>query len=553
MELADATRDGKHRVMNTFADMGLSDPLARAIAELGYEEPTPIQQQAIQVLLEGHDLIGQAQTGTGKTAAFALPMLERIRPDGTKPQGLVLAPTRELAIQDAEMIHSLGRYTGVRTIPIYGGQPIERQLRVLRRGVDIVVGTPGRIMDHLRRGTLVLDQTCVVVLDEADEMLDMGFIEDIEFILEQLPPGRQTALFSATIPRRIADLAKKYLRDPRQVSVSRDKLTVPQIRQVYYEVLGRAKFDALTRILDVEMPSSAIIFTRTKRDASELAEQLAGLGYVAEPIHGDLSQSERDRVMRRFREGLVELLVATDVAARGLDIPAVSHVINYDVPVDPEAYVHRIGRTGRAGRAGEAITLVTPRERGALRVIDRLTKGKLKPARLPSAADVAARRREALKETLRSVLEEQELQPYLLVVEELSADYDVTEIAAAALKLTGDLEARRDGDGASERAHAEDLEDGLSTEPGMVKLFLNLGRRDGLRPNDVVGAIANEARIPGRVIGAIDIYDEFSFVQVPKKDSQKVVSALQRTSLRGKRVNVEVARPRAGQARSRSA
>jgi ATP-dependent RNA helicase DeaD len=399
-------------------------------------------------------------------------------------------------------------------------------------------------MDHMRRGTLALEDVCMVVLDEADEMLDMGFLEDIEFILEQVPAERQTALFSATIPPRIADLARRYLRDPRQVSVSRDKLTVPQIQQVYYEVLGRDKFDALTRILDVETPSSAIVFTRTKRDAAELSEQLAGLGYVAEPIHGDLSQAERDRVMRRFREGVVELLVATDVAARGLDIPAVSHVINYDVPMDPEAYVHRIGRTGRAGRAGEAITLVTPRERGALRVIDRLTKGKLKPGRLPSAADVATRRREALKATLRSVLETPDLQPYLLVVEELSAEYDLAELAAAALKLSGDLEVRRDSDGARERAHAEDLEDGLDAEPGMVKLFVNLGRDDGLRPNDVVGAIANEARIPGRSIGAIDIYDEFSFVQVPKKVSRKVITALQRTSLRGKRVNVEVARPR---------
>ena len=528
----------------TFADMGLSDAISRAIADLGYEEPTPIQQQAISLLMEGHDVIGQAQTGTGKTAAFGIPLLERIRPDGKHPQGLVLAPTRELAIQDAEAIHSLGRHTDVQVIPIYGGQPIERQLRLLRRGTDIVVGTPGRVMDHVRRGTLVLDGVRLVVLDEADEMLDMGFLEDIELILDQLPDERQTALFSATIPARIAALARRYLREPRQVSVSREKLAVPQIRQVSYEVLGRSKLDALTRILDVEMPTSAIIFTRTRRDAAELADHLAGLGYQAEPIHGDLSQSERDRVMRRFREGLIELLVATDVAARGLDIPEVSHVINYDVPADPEAYIHRIGRTGRAGRKGEAITLVTPRERGALRLIERLTGRKLTPAGLPTAADVAARRREALKATLRSVLAGPDLQPYLLVVEELAADYDIAEVAAAALKLTGDLEVKRAKDGTRERSAADGpLEDGLTSEPGMAKLFLSLGRADGLRPSDVVGAIASQAGISGQAIGAIDIYDAFAFVQVPKKYASKVIAALQRATLCGQRVNVEVARP----------
>lgn len=529
--------------MVTFVEMGMSEPIARVIAELGYEEPTPIQEQAIPLLRAGHDVVGQAQTGTGKTAAFGIPLLERIRPGGTRPQALVLAPTRELAIQDAEAIHGLGRYLDVRITPIYGGQPIERQLRVLRRGVDIVVGTPGRVMDHIRRGTLALEDVRTVVLDEADEMLNLGFAEDVEFILEQVPAQRQTALFSATIPPRIAALTRRYLRDPRRVSVSHERVAVPQIRQLYYEVLNQNKVDALTRILDVEMPKSAIIFARTKRECADLAEHLVGLGYMAEPIHGDLSQNERDRVMRRFREGSVELLVATDVAARGLDIPEVSHVINYDVPAGPDAYVHRIGRTGRAGRAGEAITLVTPRERGILRLIERLTGRKLKPARLPTAADVAARRREALKATVRSVLESPDLEPYLLLVEELSTEYDVAELAAAALKLSGDLEARRDG--ARERTAAENLpEDGLSSEPGMVKLFINLGRVHGLRPTDVVGAIANEARIPGRSIGAIDIYDEFTYVQVPKKDGQKVVSALQRTELRGHRANVEIARPR---------
>src|SRR5579875_1310528 len=512
----------------TFAELGLSAPLLRAVAELGYEEPTPIQQQAIGPLLAGRDLVGQAQTGTGKTAAFALPMLERLRAGVPQPQGLVLVPTRELAIQNAEAIHALGRYTGARVLPIYGGQSIERQLRVLQRGVDIVVGTPGRVLDHLRRGTLSLAAVRMAVLDEADEMLAMGFIEDVEAILEQVPTERQTALFSATIPPRLAELARRFLREPLWVSVVRDTLTVPQPRQVYYE-----------------MPTSAIIFTRTKRDAAELADQLIGLGYQAEPLHGDLSQAERDRTMRRFREGAVELLVATDVAARGLDIPEVSHVINYDVPADPEVYVHRIGRTGRAGRKGEAITLVTPRERRALHLIERLTKGKLKPARLPTAADVAARRREALKETLRTMVAAGDLEPYLLVVEELAAEHDVAEIAAAALKLTGELETRGNGAATPEPAPREVFpEDGLSAEPGMTKLFLSLGRADGLRPNDIVGAIANEAGLPGKAIGAIDLYDRFSLVQVPKKDAHRVLAALQRTTLRGRRVHAEIARPR---------
>ncbi len=528
-------------MVTTFAEMGLSAPISRAIAELGYEEPTPIQLQSITVLMEGHDVVAQAQTGTGKTAAFGIPMLDRLQPDGKHPQGLILAPTRELAIQDAEAVHNLGRYKEVRIVPIYGGQPIERQLRALARGADVVVGTPGRVMDHLRRGTLSLDKVHTVVLDEADEMLNMGFLEDIEFILKRVPDERQMALFSATIPPRIAALARRYLRDPRHISVSQEKLTVPLTRQLYYEVPGRDKLDALTRILDVETPSSAIIFTRTKREAAELADQLVGLGYEAEPIHGDLSQSERDRVMRRFREGLVELLVATDVAARGLDIPDVSHVINYDVPAGPEAYVHRIGRTGRAGRKGEAITLVTPRERGVLKLIDRVTGRKLKPGHLPTAADAAVRRREALKETVRSVLQGPDLQSYLLIVEELSADYDVAEVAAAALKLTGDLEVKRGRVGVREQALPED---GLATEQGMTKLFLNLGRAGGLRPTDVVGAIASEAGIPGQEIGAIDVYDEFTFVQVPKASAQRAVSALQRTTLRGRRVNVEIARPR---------
>ncbi|NCC34904.1 MAG: DEAD/DEAH box helicase, partial [Chloroflexia bacterium] len=341
--------------MAIFSELGLSEEQLTAIHELGYDEPTPIQEQAIPVVMSGRDVIAHAQTGTGKTAAFALPIIARIRPEKV-PQALILTPTRELAMQVAEAFFRYGKHAEVRVAPVYGGQPIERQLRALSRGVQVIVGTPGRIMDHMRRGTLALDNISVVVLDEADEMLDMGFAEDIEYILQQTPAERQTALFSATMPASVLDLALRYTRDPQRISVVSESLTAPRTKQVYYEVLPREKLDALCRVLDVETPGSAMIFCRTRAEADHLGESLQGRGYLAEVIHGDLSQAMRERVMKRFREGQAELLVATDVAARGLDIADVTHVINYDVPGDPESYVHRIGRTGRAGRTGLAIS-----------------------------------------------------------------------------------------------------------------------------------------------------------------------------------------------------
>src|SRR5262249_54354247 len=357
----------------SFAELGLSEPTLRAIAELGYEEPTPIQARTIAQMRAGADIIAQAQTGTGKTAAFALPIIEGLQPDARAPQALVMTPTRELAVQVAEAFHSYGKHHDIAILPVYGGQPIDRQLRALSRGVQVVVGTPGRLLDHIRRGTLKLDQVRTVVLDEADEMLDMGFIEDIEAILAETPQERQTTLFSATIPTPIAELAHKYMREPERISVATEQMTVPQIRQIYYEVGARDKFEVLGRVLDFEMPEAAIVFCRTKSEVDSLGERLIARAYPAETLHGDLSQIQRDRVMGRFRTGQVELLVATDVAARGLDIEHVSHVINYDIPLDPEVYVHRVGRTGRAGRSGCAITLVTPRERRLLRYIERVT------------------------------------------------------------------------------------------------------------------------------------------------------------------------------------
>ncbi|GAC1437826.1 MAG: hypothetical protein NVSMB65_12140 [Chloroflexota bacterium] len=401
-----------------FTELGLSPEILRAVVEVGYEETTPIQEQSIPLLLAGRDIIAQAQTGTGKTAAFALPLLERVDAAQRHPQVLVLAPTRELVVQVAGAVHKLGRYRGVTVAPIYGGQPIERQFRALRHGVHIIVGTPGRLMDHMRRETLSLAQVTTVILDEADEMLNMGFIEDIEFILAQAPADRQTALFSATMPARITALARKYMREPVRVTIEGERLTVAQTRQTYFEVREREKLDALTRILDYETPESVIIFCARKSDVDELGEALLGRGYAAETLHGDLSQVQRDRVMRRFREGAAEVLVATDVAARGLDVAGVSHVINYDIPWDPESYVHRIGRTGRAGRKGEAITLVTPRERRLLSIIERHINKRLKPARLPSMADIAARRRERFRGRILETIEEGSLDSYLAMVDE---------------------------------------------------------------------------------------------------------------------------------------
>ncbi len=522
--------------MSTFAELHINENILAAISDLGYEEPTPVQEQAIPLLIEGRDVIAQAQTGTGKTAAFALPIVQRLSSDRV-PQALVLTPTRELAMQVAEAIYRYGKGSNVSVAPVYGGQPIYRQLRALEQGVQVVVGTPGRIMDHMRRGTLKLEGITTVVLDEADEMLDMGFVEDIEFILQQTPAERQTALFSATMPPAVAQLASRYTREPARITIASGQLTTALTEQTYYEVLERDKLDALTRILDVETPTSAMVFCRTRGDADNLGERLQARGYLAEVIHGELAQVQRDRVMKRFREGQVELLVATDVAARGLDIPEVSHVINYDVPNDPEAYVHRIGRTGRAGRAGKAITIITPRERRQLQIIERVSKARIARERVPSLADVAARRREAFKETLLEVLSEGQLDPYILLVEELSNDSDPVSLAAAAFKLLLNEVDEKDTITSIEG-------DGAGTESGMQRLFIDVGRAERVRPSDIVGAIANEAGLPGRVIGSIDIYDRFSFVEVPNDAAQRVLRALNKTTLRGKEIRASIAKPR---------
>src|SRR3954454_8742148 len=421
----------------TFASLGLSEPLLKAITEIGYEAPTPIQEKTIPPMLAGRDLIGQAQTGTGKTAAFAIPILEKLDLTIPEVQALVLAPTRELAIQVAEANHTYSKYRGrVGVLPVYGGQPIQLQLKRLDRGVHVVVGTPGRIMDHLRRGTLRLDAVRVVVLDEADEMLRMGFIEDVEWILSQAPEGRQTALFSATLPREVRRVAERPLRNPIAIEIEHKTMTVPAIEQRYLNVLPQQKLDALTSILETETTEAVRIFPRTKNGAAELTERLEGRGYAAEAMHGDMNQAQRESVIRRLRGGQVEIVVATDVAARGLDVKRISHVVNYEIPNDVEAYVHRIGRTGRAGRSGVAVLFVSPRERRMMQEIERFSGQRIMPMKLPTQADVAARRIALFKDSIRRSVAEGDLDLYLSLVEELVEEgLDLGEIAAGGARL----------------------------------------------------------------------------------------------------------------------
>lgn len=520
----------------TFAALGLRRELLEAVREMGFEHPMPVQTETVPVLLAGRDAIVQAHTGTGKTAAFALPILQRLEPDGSGPQALVLTPTRELAVQVAEAMHRLGRTLGARVLPLYGGQPIERQLRSLRHPVDIIVGTPGRIMDHLRRGTLQLNAVRCVILDEADEMLDMGFLEDVEWILDHVPAQRQTALFSATIPPRIRQLTHRYLRNPVTIAVHPERVTVPQIEQFAYEVTGPAKLDALARILDFEAPTSTIVFVRTKSGADTLAQQLQGLGYTAEAIHGDLSQAMRDRAMQRFRSGRVDVLVATDVAARGLDIPQVSHVVNYDIPSDPESYVHRIGRTGRAGSRGTALTLFEPRERWLLRTIERAIGKPIAQRRLPTRDEIASRRGELLESAIVQMMETPDFVTARQIVERLLPQHDALDIAAATVALA----LRERG------VEPRELRDPRHAEPtgfGHARIRIELGRRHGIRARDIVGVIANVTGLPGDEIGQIEITEQATTVEVPASRAQSVVEALRPARLRGYPLRASVLAP----------
>jgi ATP-dependent RNA helicase DeaD len=551
----------------SFATMGLHPKLVETLTGLGYEEPTPIQAEAIPPLIEGKDLVGQAATGTGKTAAFALPLLHRLsQPDKerARPSALILVPTRELAMQVAEAMHKYARGLHVSVFPIYGGQAFTLQFRALERGIDVVVATPGRALDHIRRGTLKIGGVTTVILDEADEMLDMGFAEDLEAILKETPETRQTVLFSATLPPRIASIAKRHLKNPVQIKIAQERVkagSVPKVRQTAYIVQRPYKLAALSRILDVENPTSTLVFCRTRGEVDELTESLTGRGYRAEALHGGMSQQQRDRVMKKLRSKASDLMIATDVAARGLDIEQLSHVINFNVPCAAEPYVHRIGRVGRAGREGVAITLAEPREHHLLRNIERATKQKIEIAQIPTVADLRARQLEATRAKLRETIDEGSLDHYRVVIEELASEFDIMQIAEAAVKLVhqasnaGADDAEQDIPTVRLREERNDSRgperDGPRGAPprrndrgrsnrGITRLYIGLGRDAGIRPQDLVGAIANEAGIAGRDVGGIDIAERFSIVEVPEAAAAQVIDALRATKIKGRKFAVRL-------------
>lgn len=517
-----------------FEEMNLSEEILKAVKDMGFEEATPIQSQSISKVMEGKDIIGQSQTGTGKTAAFGIPCLEMVDPDDKTLQALILSPTRELAIQICEEFRKLLKYKdNIKALPVYGGQPIERQIFALKKGIQVVVGTPGRIMDHMKRRTLKMGNVKLVVLDEADEMLDMGFRDDIEAILSKIPEERQTILFSATMPKEIIELTKKYQNKPEHIKVARKELTVPNIEQIYFEIKERTKLEAASRIIDMYNPDLAIVFCNTKKRVDDLVEQLQGRGYFAEGLHGDMKQIQRDAVMKKFRNGTIEILVATDVAARGIDVDDVDFVINYDLPQDEEYYVHRIGRTGRAGKKGKAFSFVVGREIYKLRDIMKFTKAKIHLGKLPSLSDIEEAKTDAFIEKVKSVIEENHLSKYINLVEKMmNEDISSIDIAAALLKINLYDESSED----------IDFEDDYTDSEKMIKLFINVGKKKKVRAKDIVGAIAGETGIPGKALGNIDIFDEFSFIDVPKKYAKDIIKGMKEKKIKNNRVNIERAK-----------
>lgn len=526
-----------------FEDMNISNEICRAVLDMGFEEATPIQSQAIPVILEGKDIIGQSQTGTGKTAAFGIPLLERINPEDRRLQALILCPTRELAIQVSEEFRKLLKYKdNIRVLPIYGGQPIDRQIAALRKGTQVVIGTPGRVMDHMRRRTIKAETVQMMVLDEADEMLDMGFREDIETILVKIPEEHQTLLFSATLSPEILDITKRFQRNPEFIKIVRKELTVPNIEQYYFDVKEKTKLDALCRIIDVYDPKLAMVFCNTKKRVDDLVEMLQGRGYFAEGLHGDLKQAQRDKVMQKFRNGTIEILVATDVAARGIDVDDIDVVFNYDVPQDEEYYVHRIGRTGRAGKAGKAFTFCVGKEIYKLRDIMRYTKTKIQQQKLPTLSDVEEMKTNIYLEKIKGIIEEGHLTKYIHLVDRLmEEDYTSIDIAAALLKNhlsdvnADDIDALDDINLGGTELYGGEGEK-------MVRLFINAGKKSKIRAKDIVGAIANEAGIPGKTLGEIAIFDEYTFVDVPNEFVRDILHGMKHAKIKGKRVHIEIAK-----------
>ena len=559
-----------------FDELQLDERIIRAITEMGFEEASPIQAQAIPVAMEGRDMIGQAQTGTGKTAAFGLPLLQKVDPKVKKLQAIVLLPTRELAIQVAEEMRRFAKFIhGVKVLPIYGGQDIVKQIRSLKDGTQVIVGTPGRVMDHMRRKTVKVDHVLTVVLDEADEMLNMGFLEDMETILSQLPEERQTLMFSATMPQAIAEIARKFQKDPVTVRVIKKELTVPKVTQYYYEVKPKNKVEVMSRLLDMYAPKLSIVFCNTKRQVDDLVQELQGRGYFAEGLHGDLKQVQRDRVMDSFRNGRTDILVATDVAARGIDVGDVEAVFNYDIPQDDEYYVHRIGRTGRAGREGKAFSLVMGKEVYKLRDIQRYCKTKIIPQAIPSLNDITEIKVEKILDQVQEVLNDTDLTKMVNIIEKklMEEDYTSMDLAAALLKMSmGDesediidsFETARSLDeldsfgrgssrgrgrerssygnrrkGATDRA-AVDYVLGEGDEK-MARLFINIGKAQRITPGDILGAVAGESGIPGRMVGSIDMYDGYTFVDVPGRYADDVLKAMTHAKIKGKNIHVEKA------------
>ncbi len=546
-----------------FETLGLAEPVFRAIKDLGFEIPSKIQEKAIPVLLEGHDLIGQAQTGTGKTAAFGLPLLSKLDVEQKSVQALILTPTRELAIQISEALQSFAKYLpGFHILPIYGGASYETQIKSLKRGAHVVVGTPGRVMDLMRREKLILDELKALVLDEADEMLNMGFIEDIEWILEECPEQKQIALFSATMPNDIKRVARQYLTEPVEVRIAAKTATASTVRQRFWYVSGFHKIEALSRLLEVEPYDAVLIFVKTKNDAEEVSTRLCARGYAAESLHGDIPQKIREKIVDKLKGGQLDILVATDVAARGLDVDRITHVVNYDIPYDVESYVHRIGRTGRAGRTGDAILFVSPRDRKMLRIIEQVTKQKIEPMLMPTNEDINKHRIESFKNKILEGMETEGLEPYQELISEILSDdsVDPVELCAALAKMVNGNEPlfldtseeepeqreisddensprRRDREKRPVSAEAEMLKD--FPEIAMKRYMVDVGRFHGVKPGQIVGAIANEGGLESKYIGHIDIYGSYSTVDLPEIPSE-IMSVLRNARVCGRKLDIKI-------------
>ncbi len=521
-----------------FKDLNISTEIENAVADMGFEEATPIQSLAIPHILAGKDVIGQAQTGTGKTAAFGIPILEMVDPGDRNLQAVILCPTRELAIQVAEAIRKLSKYMDkIKVLPVYGGQPIERQIKALKKGVQIIIGTPGRVMDHMRRGTLRMGNVKLMVLDEADEMLDMGFRDDIEFVLRDMPRERQTLLFSATMSRDILSLTRKYQNDPEFLKVVHQELTVPEIQQVYFEVREKMKLELLSRLLDINNFDLSLVFCNTKRRVDKLVTHLQIRGYAADGLHGDMTQNQRDRVMSKFRKGKIDVLVATDVAARGIDVENVEAVFNFDVPNDDEYYVHRIGRTGRAGKKGMAFTFVSGKEIYQLRDIQKYTKTKIEQHQIPSIKDVEEIKTNKFLENVKHVINAENLEKQIHIVEKMmEEDYSSVELAAALLKIV--MTRKKETP-----EPAADFGD-TGASPGMVRFFMNVGRKQRIKAKDIIRAIGDSTGLSSSTIGKIDVFDKFSFVEVPEASASEFISIMSGSRIKGKSVNVEPANKR---------